>query len=339
MYYNAEDRRKDGALLEFLPRKKTSSGLSSMVKLFILCLFVGLGAQIVIATTQRTDANFNASVARPAYSKNSPRVLLDEAHNNTDTSTGTYAPFSDLISNDGYRVVPNVKKFSKASLTGCAVLVIVNADGPPGDRESSPFTDLECDVLRDWVYAGGSLLLICDQAPFSAAAAALAKRFGIDLTKGFTIDSIHHNKDSGDETELVFSKENGLLEDHPIIRGRNATEQINRVVTFTGTSVKGPAGSVSFLKLADTAKDIFPADRKPSESGEAAPDPRQVPAVGRAQGVALSIGKGRVVVLGEAAMLTAQVASRGFPFGMNVSGFDNRQLALNIMHWLSGLLR
>jgi hypothetical protein len=26
------------------------------------------------------------------------------------------------------------------------------------------------------------------------------------------------------------------------------------------------------------------------------------------------------------------------PIGMNVSGYDNRQLALNIMHWLTRLL-
>ena len=36
----------------------------------------------------------------------------------------------------------------------------------------------------------------------------------------------------------------------------------------------------------------------------------------------------------QAAMLTAQVA-RGAKFGMNSPGNDNRQLALNIMHWLS----
>ena len=55
---------------------------------------------------------------------------------------------------------------------------------------------------------------------------------------------------------------------------------------------------------------------------------------GTAQGLALSVGKGRAVVLGEAAMLTAQVNERE-PFGMNTPGNDNRQLALNIMHWLS----
>jgi hypothetical protein len=51
---------------------------------------------------------------------------------------------------------------------------------------------------------------------------------------------------------------------------------------------------------------------------------------------------GRIVVLGEAAMLSAQIAT--FPdgsavkAGMNVAGNDNRQFALNALHWLSGLI-
>jgi hypothetical protein len=85
--------------------------------------------------------------------------------------------------------------------------------------------------------------------------------------------------------------------------------------------------------------DVLPPERKQTSPEEAPPDHRQISAAGRAQGLALEFGKGRVVVLGEAAMLTAQVALRGFRFGMNVPGIDNRQLALNIMHWLSGLLR
>lgn len=51
-------------------------------------------------------------------------------------------------------------------------------------------------------------------------------------------------------------------------------------------------------------------------------------------------GKGRVVVLGEAAMLTAQVfrpPGLMIRLGMEYPGSDNRQLALNIMHGLSGL--
>jgi hypothetical protein len=66
---------------------------------------------------------------------------------------------------------------------------------------------------------------------------------------------------------------------------------------------------------------------------------QQESAAGRAQAIALRFGKGKVVVLGEAAMITAQVVgSNKLKFGMNRDGNDNKQLALNIMHWLSGLL-
>ena len=53
-------------------------------------------------------------------------------------------------------------------------------------------------------------------------------------------------------------------------------------------------------------------------------------------------GKGKVVVLGEAAMMSAQVVRvlfwRVMRMGMNVTGSDDRQFALNVLHWLSGLL-
>jgi hypothetical protein len=37
-------------------------------------------------------------------------------------------------------------------------------------------------------------------------------------------------------------------------------------------------------------------------------------------------------------MLRAQRPRNGQRVGMNVRGYDNRQLALNIMHWLSRAL-
>lgn len=56
----------------------------------------------------------------------------------------------------------------------------------------------------------------------------------------------------------------------------------------------------------------------------------------RAQGVALKPKKGRVVILGEAAMLSAQLtANVHTPLGMNYPNTDNQQWALNIVHWLS----
>lgn len=287
---------------------------------------------------QVADGSFDSRVVRSAYVNQHPRVLFDEAHSNLYTPTGRYKPFADLIQNDGYKLETAADSFTKKQLEGFDVLVIVNASGPGEQRDASAFTEPECDAVRDWVNAGGALLLITGHAPFGAAAAKLARRFDVNVTAGFTFDTSQFNKDSGDQTELVFARDSGLVGEHPITRGRDERERINRVMTFSGTSLKGPGDSVALLKLGDTAKDVLPSDQKPTGPGQPA-DTRTVSASGRAQGVALAFGKGRVVVLSEAAMLTAQIAPAGFRYGMNITGNDNRQLALNIMHWLSGLLK
>ena len=257
-----------------------------------------------------------------------PTVLIDEAHHNFHTMGGRYKPFAQLITSDGYHVVPNRSKFTSDALKGCDVLVIANALGAEEmgspDAANSAFTDSECDAVREWVEKGGSLLLITDHAPMGSAALNLAKRFGVGMSTTTTIDRENAAPDRG-PASLMFTREKKLLVDHPITRGRDDSERVSRVQTFTGQSLKGPAGSIAFLKLSDTA-----ADR--GENGE-------VSAAGRAQGIAFTQGKGRVVVMGEAAELSAQIAGLGdFKMGMNVPGIDNRQMALNIMHWLSGLL-
>jgi hypothetical protein len=278
---------------------------------------------------QRADPNFNTKVAHPAYASapKHPRVLFDEAHHNFHTASGRYKPFAELMTSDGYEIIPNREKFSRETLKKGDILVIANAlgaerMGQPGAADAA-FTDAECDAVRGWINDGGSLLLISDHAPMGAAALCLAKRLGVSMSTGATSDPSHSE---GSDTFLIFTRQNHLLGDHPITRGRDESERINRIQTFTGTSVKGPDGSVPILKLADTAVDLAMGD------GERAS------AAGRAQGVAFSLGKGRVVVMGEAAELSAQVIGDDEKFGMNVPGIDNRQMAINIMHWLSGLL-
>lgn len=58
------------------------------------------------------DPDFNTTVARPAYVKTHPRVLIDEAHANFHTAAGRYKPLADLLTNDGYQVTPLKDKFS-----------------------------------------------------------------------------------------------------------------------------------------------------------------------------------------------------------------------------------
>jgi hypothetical protein len=58
-------------------------------------------------------------------------------------------------------------------------------------------------------------------------------------------------------------------------------------------------------------------------------------AAGWCQAVARTHGRGRVVVLGEAAMITAQVDREGKPFGMQLPGDDNERFALQVLRWLA----
>ena len=281
---------------------------------------------------QVADTDFNTNVAKPAYKKRHPRVLLDEAHHNFHTASGRYKPFVDLITSDGYRVKPGTEKFTRRGLKAADVLVISNALGAPdmGSPEASnpAFSETECNAVRDWVRSGGSLLLIADHAPMGAANEILGLRFGVGMSKGHTGDPANYDVESNNQGFITYNRDNKLLGDHAITRGRNDSEKISRIIAFTGQSLTGPKGSIPFMKLADTAVDMVPTGQ-----GD---DRKKVSAAGRAQGIALKFGKGRVVVLAEAAMMSAQLAGPNkVKFGMNKPGIDNRQLALNIMHWLT----
>ena len=300
------------------------------MKLFaIFCALIFLSVPAV--AQQAPDLEFNTSVENPAYKREGPRVMFDEAHHNFHTTDGRYKPFVDLLMNDGYRVVRSRQPFSKTTLSSAKILVIANALGAEEDddegADKSAFTDDEMQAVQEWVKGGGALLLIADHAPFGSAAAALASRFGVEMSKGYTFDP--QNSVAGSPTQLIFSRENKLLANHPITEGRSESEHLNLVRSFTGQSLKGPEGSVEILKLSDTATDAPTYQSKESVS-----------AAGRAQAVALKFGKGRVLVQGEAAMLTAQVSGPDKrTMGMNVPGNDDKQYVLNVMHWLSGVLR
>jgi hypothetical protein len=271
---------------------------------------------------QVADDSYDVSVSKPTNTTAHPIVCIDAAHHNFATAGGRYKPFAKLLENDGYRIANTNFRFIAAKLARCNVLVIANALGarfPVLPSASKPaFTSAENDAVRTWVMGGGSLLLVADHKPVGLANAALAQTLGVDMSGGYTEDDAHSDWSSGSPAWLIFARDTGAkMLDHPVTQG------LRRVETFKGQSLKGPPGSVGFLELAPGATDRMP-------SGEIRP------AGGRSQGVAFELGRGRVVVLGEAAMLTAQVTKRGTrKFGMNWPNNDDRQLALNIVHWLS----
>lgn len=318
--------------------------------LSVAAALLWLAAGQLAAQQQLVDAGFTPAVERPAFAVGSgPSIAIDEAHSNFHTAAGQYKPLADLLVADGYRVMASTRKFDEGVLAGVTVLVIANARDLAallaGDLSKPAFTEHECDVVRDWVRAGGSLLLIADHAPFGNAAAGLGQRFGVTMGKGWVFD---RSPTGGITTQLDFTRENGLLGDHAILRGRSSSEQIGHIRSFTGQSLGLPSGASILMRLSPTARDAAtPADLDAEDVAARRPDTSALGkystvVAGPAQGLATTFGNGRVVVLGEAALLSAQVIRYAngteMKIGMNVPGNDDRQFALNIFHWLSGVL-
>lgn len=284
-----------------------------------------LGAQQVADTVYR-PAIPNASYA----TGRGPLVLLDEAHTNFHTVEGRYRPFVMLLERDGYVVRPNRTPFSMAALATARVLVIANALHESNrERWSLPtpsaFTDDEITAVREWVVNGGSLLLIADHMPFGGAAEKLALAFRVAFGNGFAADSLLHTG------AMRFRLADASLGDHPIIRGRNRAERIDSVTTFTGQAFRLIGGGAPLFTLGNTTLLL------PTTAWEFSDSTPRIRSDGMLQGAAMEVGRGRVVMLGEAAMISAQLGGPNrTPMGMNVpSANQNAQFALNVVRWLS----
>jgi hypothetical protein len=291
------------------------------------------GAAFFLA--QRADYGWRPGITAPRFAVTHPRVAIDAGHHNASTGelTSRYWPFARLLRADGYSVETGRGRFSHSSLADLDVLVVANASGgakkqvfgmnvpftKEGERGDPAFTPDEIAAVHDWVAGGGSLLLVADHAPFGQAAAAMGAAFGVTMHQGF----VELEAESSDP--LLFSTANGRLPVHPILAGPRADAAVSRVQTFTGQSLDGPPGSTILLRLPPTALESVPERGRDAMSTEHA---------GQAQGLAFELGAGRVVVLGEAAMLTAQVAGRK-PFGMDPAANDNEAFARNLMWWLA----
>jgi len=287
---------------------------------------------------QMNDSLFNTTVARPAYKNQGPRVLIDAAHFNLfSTTTDRIEPLDKLLQADGYKVDLTKSRFTKNLLSNHKILIILTAIGGPSQSDStylSAFNDSEIQVLYDWIKTGGSLLFAIDHSPYNYAAEKLLKRLGVAIAFGGIEDSIHSEAGvekgpDGRRATLVFTKENRLLGDHPIINGRNSNELVSKVAVFGGQSIKGPKGSSVLLKLSPTAYN--------TGAGTVA-SYRQPIGNYNAAAVAFPLGAGRVVVTSDCSMWTAQFVTlneRWIEFGMARRDLDNRQFALNVMHWLS----
>lgn len=294
--------------------------------LLVITALYSAGAQAV------PDTTYKPPITNPTYEYGTgPLVMIDEAHYNYHTAGGRYLPFAELLRRDGYRVEPFTEQFTEESLAECDILVIANAlDVSSVDDWSAPspgaFTILEAGRVQQWVKAGGSLLLIFDHMPFPGAALEMAKAFKLRTRNSFVMDTLNAGPS-------VFRRSDGTLLDHPITNGRDSTERIDSVASFTGTAYFAKTDYFQPLMVMDSQFVHF----MPREAWEFDANTPTAPARGWYQGGVLELQEGRVAVFGEAAMFTAQVApEENRKAGMNcpIAG-QNAQFLLNVMRWLS----
>lgn len=298
-----------------------------------LALLIGAGA---LEAQQLGDPDFPIAVADPAYPVGTgPLVVIDEAHRNFHTLSGRYGTFAAILEADGYRLAANPASFTPEGLEDADILVIANAgldgDAPWSLPTPSAFTAEEVAAVAAWVREGGALWLIADHMPAGGAAETLAAAFGIRLTNGYTYEPADREP-LGD----AFTRASGTLYDHAVTRGRSPAEGVDTVITFTGQAFQAQAPVDTLLRFSPEAYTILPLEAGP-DLDENSP---RVSSGGWLHAAALRFGEGRVVVFGEAAMFTAQVAGpKPLRIGLNTPrARQNQQLLLNTAHWLSGLI-
>jgi hypothetical protein len=301
-----------------------------MKKLFLnLLIFVG-----ITNAQQISDPDFNPPIFNPAYPiGEGSTIYIDEAHNNFHTMDGRYKPFAELLSRDGYNVKTFTDTFSKKTLEDVDILVISNALNIRNAEDwtlptPSAFTNDEINTIVDWIKDGGSIFLIADHMPFPGAAQDLVKRFGFELNNGYAFDT------TGTGT-VLYIRSDGTLSDNIITNGRNEQEKVDSIYSFTGHVFQGPDDATPVLLCNNNFVSLMP-----DTAWNFNDDTPQVSVAGWSQGAFKNFGKGRVVIWGEAAMFTAQLAGeKKNKVGMNAPKAKyNYKLLLNIIHWLDNII-
>ena len=287
-----------------------------------------------LVSQQIADTTYNPEILNPAYGLGEgPVVFIDEGHNNFHTKNGRYLPFSKLLERDGYRVKEYTGVFKKDELAKGKILVISNALHEINVEDwflpnPSAFTKAEIEVVKEWVFEGGSLFLIADHMPMAGAAKELAAAFDFEFSNGFVFDTLSRGP-------AFFTLNDKTLTESIITQGRDASERVEQMATFTGQAFRIPGDATPILTFNNTYVNMLPDTAWVFD--------KETPvfsAEGWSQGAYKKQGKGKIVVFGEAAMFTAQLAGpQRIPVGMNSERASrNFQLLLNSIHWLDGKL-
>ncbi len=289
--------------------------------LFILFLpATGIQAQ------QIPDTSRFFEIEAPRYAAGEgPAVMIGAAHNNFHTLDGRYRAFGNILEADGCRLLSNEEPFTEEGLKRCDILVISNPLHASNQNNwelptPSAFASEEISAVEQWVAGGGSLFLIADHMPFAGAAADLGRAFGFEFLNSFAMDNRRRQIE-------YFTRQQGLLFEDPI------TKKLDSIATFTGSAFLIPSSAKPLLGLDEHYTILLPAqawnftDDTPFTGGK-----------GFYQLAYRPYGKGKIVLSGEAAMFSAQLAGPNQSrVGLNnPAASRNVELLRNIVGWLAG---
>lgn len=319
-----------------------------MKRAFLTMLLLGVIVVALIGwlrSVQQADTTYAPRVNTRTWPDGGPLVAIDDAHWNAHTAARGFAPFVKLLAADGYVVAGRGNAATPAVFGNAKVVVIGNALGFRGAVQelgqmvrvgldalaADALTDGEADQLETWVREGGSLLLVAEQAPASRAVRSLAERFAVTMHDATVVDPEHSERD--DPTTIVFTREGRTLAVHPITGTTGRADAIGRVVTFGGQALDGPPHATKLLIFSGTAYETGTTNAGPE-------DRRAVP--GLAQALAIYHGRGKIVVLGDADVITSRLRSTAGlndRIGLQWPNSDNELFARRIMAWLSGAVQ
>lgn len=292
-------------------------------------LILGLSFPILL---QAPDRLFNPSIPNPAYEPGiGPLIYIDEGHNNFHTLQDRLITTGRILEKDGYRVKSYKGSFKKDQLKDCKILIIINALNTENIEKwslptPSAFSQEEIEVVKEWVGNGGSLLLVADHMPMPGAAYNLANAFGYELENGHANDTVGMLD--------YFYRGNGTLRNNVITNGRNSFEEVDSIITYSGHAFRIPDNAINIMTF-----DSNYLQWNPDTAWHmSAITPYSI--YNYSQGAYSTYGEGKVVVLGEAMMITAQLGAglSMIKMGMNSNEARyNYQLLLNIIHWLDSI--
>jgi len=255
--------------------------------------------------------------------------MVDLGHWNDAPADPHFFGLAQLLTWDGYRVTRSKQELVPELLRDTNLLILDNAmpypalfrrfaAGSGGQRSdgwsmlglgsrADAFTAGEGAAVRDWVRGGGALFLEASVPGAGRAAGAVAGALGV------TFHDCRAGPWGASYGILIPAAEVG---EDAITAGRQGVnEQVLRVAVLAGGWVEGPGS------------EAIPILKAPAGGADGCLEDKPL-------AVAFRFGRGRVVAL-SAQLERDEGVVRST--GADPRWADNRQLALNMMHWLSGL--